>query len=200
MQRPIRRVAIQARVSTVGQEAENQLMQLRSFCEQQGWPIVGEYIDVESGRKGRRERAQFDRLLKDAAKRKFDLVLFWSLDRFSRQGIWMTISYLRQLDSYGVRFKSFTEEYLDTDNELVGYILIGVLSYFAEQEAVKISTRTKAGLARVRASGKTLGRPDGFARWKTKLTELHTRGSSVSAISRETGLAVNTVKKYLARL
>jgi DNA invertase Pin-like site-specific DNA recombinase len=83
------------------------------------------------------------------------MVLFWSLDRFTREGIQKTIYYLQQLDTYGIRFKSYTETILDTENELVAHILIGVLSYLAKQEAVRISERTKAGLERVRARNNT---------------------------------------------
>lgn len=83
------RVAIYARVSKEeGQEEENQLLELRSFCERwAGHELVAEYVDRESGTKGRRERSDFARMLADAEKRRFDLVLFWALDRFSREGI-----------------------------------------------------------------------------------------------------------------
>ncbi len=194
------RVGIYLRVSTLNQETENQLLQLRAFCEQQGWRITKEYVDVESGRKGKRERSDFAQLFKDAAYRRFDLVLFWSLDRFSREGITKTIAYLQQLDGYGVKFKSLTEPFLDSDNELVAHILLGVLSYFAQLEATKISTRTKAGLARVRKEGKTLGRPDGFTAYAPQLLRMKAEGYSQGRMSRETGLAVNTVKNYLKRL
>lgn len=99
-----------------------------------------------------------------------------------------------------MRFKSHTEPYLDTDNELISHILLGVLSYFAELEAVRISERTKAGLKRARARGKTLGRPDGFERWAPVLAGLKERQLSQGEISRETGLSYNTMKKYLKRL
>ncbi len=120
---PGQRIGIYLRVSTLNQETENQLLQLRALCEQQGWRVVKEYVDVESGRKGKRERSDFAQLFKDAAHRRFDLVLFWSLDRFSREGITKTIAYLQQLDGYGVKFKSLTEPFLDSDNELVAHIL-----------------------------------------------------------------------------
>ena len=162
-----------------------------------GWDIADTYIDHESGRKGKRERGEFSRLFEDAARRKFDLILFWSLDRFSREGIRKTINYLQQLDGYGIRFKSLTEPLLDTENELVAHIVIGVLSYLAQQEAVKISERTKAGLQRVRAQGKVLGRPSKLEFWQPKLLEMKAAGYSKGKISRETGLAYNTVKKYL---
>ncbi|MBM0745737.1 recombinase family protein (plasmid) [Phormidium sp. CLA17] len=195
-------VALYLRVSTTdkGQDTDNQLLQLQEFCDRQGWQIHDIYKDQESGRKGKRERGNFSRLFEDAARRKFDVVLFWSLDRFTREGIRKTIVYLQQLDSFGVRFKSYTEPLLDTDNELVSHIVIGVLSYFAQQEAVRISERTKAGLQRVQSQGKVLGRPDGFEEWKDKLATMQTTGYSQGQMQRETGLAYNTVKSYLKRI
>ena len=196
------RVAIYARVSKGdgSQDEENQLLQLREYCERRGHELVGEYVDRESGRKGRSERAEFARLLKDAERRRFDLVLFWALDRFSREGIRKTIAYLQRLDSVGVRFKSHTEPYLDTDNELVSHIVLGVLSYMAEAEAARIGERTKAGLARAKAKGKTLGRPDGFERWRGELVRMKEEGYSQGRMSRETELSYNTVRSYLRRL
>jgi DNA invertase Pin-like site-specific DNA recombinase len=82
----------------------------------------------------------------------------------------------------------------------VAHILLGVLSYFAQLEATKISSRTKAGLGRVRAQGKTLGRPNGFTRYGPVLRKMKAEGYSQGRMSRETGLAVNTVKVYLKRL
>lgn len=195
------KVAIYARVSTADgrQETENQLSQLRAYCERAGYEVYQEYVDNESGRKGRGEREAFGRLFADAEKRRFDLVLFWSLDRFSREGIRKTIHYLQRLDHLGVSFRSHTEAYLDTDNELVSHILLGVLSYFAELEAAKISERTKAGLERARAEGKAIGRPDGFERWAPELIRMKEAGYSQARMTRETGLAYNTVKSYLQR-
>lgn len=193
--------AIYARVSTSDgrQDAENQLAQLRAYCERAGYEVVGEYVDNESGRKGRAEREAFAELFRDAERRRFDLVLFWSLDRFSREGIRKTISYLQRLEQLGVSFRSHTEPYLDTENELIAHIVLGVTSYYAELEAKRISERTKAGLARARASGARIGRPDGYERWSPILAGMREAGLSQAAMSRETGLAYNTVKSYLRR-
>ena len=202
MSTPIVRAALYSRVSTTdkGQDADNQLAPLRAFCRRQGYEIAGEYIDHESGRKGRRERAAFARLFEDAARRRFDLVLFWSLDRFSREGIRKTILYLQQLDALGVRFKSYTEAYLDTDNELVSHILLGVLSYFAELEAKKISERTKAGLKRARAQGKQLGRRSTFGQYRETLAQMAAEGLAKKEMARRTDLSVQTVRRYLKRI
>lgn len=81
------RVAVYARVSTADgrQETENQLGELRRFAESSGWEIVGEYVDHESGSKA--DRPEFRRLFADAARRQFDILLIWSLDRLSRAGV-----------------------------------------------------------------------------------------------------------------
>ena len=194
------RVALYSRVSTEDQDAENQLVELRAFCRRQGYEVAGEYVDRESGRKGRRERAAFARLFEDAARRRFDLVVFWSLDRLSREGIRKTIHYLQQLDGFGVRFKSYTEAYLDTDNELVSHILLGVLSYFAELEAKKISERTKAGLKRARAQGKQLGRRSTFGQYRETLAQMAAEGLAKKEMARRTDLSVQTVRRYLKRI
>jgi DNA invertase Pin-like site-specific DNA recombinase len=198
----ITRVGLYLRVSKDdgSQEADNQLLQLRDFCERwEDHRLVAEYVDRESGTRGRRERRDFDRMFADAGRRRFDVLLFWALDRFSREGIRKTIAHLQRLDHCGVAFKSFTEPFLDTDNELIAHIVIGVSSYYAQQEALRISERTKAGLQRARAAGKVVGRPDGFERWAPILAGMKEEGYSQAAMSRETGLSYNTVKSYLRR-
>src|SRR6516225_7188055 len=105
------RVAIYARVSTddKGQDPENQLSQLREWCDRSGHETVREYVEHESGRKGAHKRKHFAALFEDASRRKFDCVLFWALDRFSREGMVPTIMHLQRLSSYGVTFHSYTE-------------------------------------------------------------------------------------------
>jgi DNA invertase Pin-like site-specific DNA recombinase len=163
------RVAIYARVSTddKGQDPENQLRELRAWCVNSGHTIVREYVEAESGRKGAEKRKRFGALFDDAAKKKFDCVLFWALDRFSREGMAQTIVHLQRLTSYGVTFHSYTEPHLATDNELVRNVLLALLSSLAKVEAQKISDRTKPEWPerRPRASGSD-GRSSGsnFAR------------------------------------
>jgi len=151
------RAALYARVSTVDrQEVENQLIQLREFVKQRGWKIYKEYIDKESG--GKPDRQQFQELFRDAHQRKFDIVVFWSLDRFSREGAWETINYLKRLESYGVGFVSYTEQYLDTTG-IFKEAIIALLATLAKQERLRIRKRVKAGLERAKRKGKRLGRP-----------------------------------------
>jgi DNA invertase Pin-like site-specific DNA recombinase len=154
------RAAIYARVSTTdkGQDPENQLQELRRWCKQQGYTVFAEYVDKESGRKGAGDRAQFRQMFDDAAKNQFDILIVWALDRLTREGLAQTVHYLRKLDTFGVGFHSYSEPMLSTRDEMVRDILIGVFSALAKVEAVKLSERTKAGLARVKKEGKVLGR------------------------------------------
>jgi DNA invertase Pin-like site-specific DNA recombinase len=149
-------VALYVRVSTGRQELRNQVAQLRAFARKQGWKIVREYSDTDSGSKA--ERKAFKRMFSDAAKREFDLVLFWALDRFSREGASQTLAYLNRLEQYGVGFRSFTESYFDSCGAFKDAIL-AIMATLAKQERIKISERTIAGLQRARAQGKILGRP-----------------------------------------
>ena len=151
-------VAIYARVSTKdkGQDTENQLRQLREFCRKQDWAITAEYIDRASGKRGDRE--QFQAMFAAASRREFDCVLFWSLDRFSREGTLETLIHLQQLTASGVAFKSFTEQYLDGTG-IFRDAIIGILAALAKQERVRLSERVLAGLQRAKSQGRTGGRP-----------------------------------------
>jgi DNA invertase Pin-like site-specific DNA recombinase len=152
------KVAIYARVSTrdKGQEVKNQLEQLRAYCAKQGWQIVNEYIDQRSPKNGDRE--QFQRMMSHAYQKEFDLVLFWSLDRFSREGSFATLQYLKKLDSFGIAFQSFTEQYLD-GTSIFKDAIIAILGAIANQERVRLSERVTAGLERARKQGRVGGRP-----------------------------------------
>ena len=192
------RVAVYARVSTEdrGQDPENQVQELRAWCANSGHTITHEYVEHESGRKGADKRKQFARLFEDAAKRKFDLVLFWALDRFSREGMTQTIVHLQRLNSYGVSFHSYTEPHLATDNELVRNILLALLSSSAKVEAQKISERTKAGMARARAKGVKIGRPRLGIEVRQKIAKRAAKGETPYAIAKALGIDRHTAAKY----
>jgi DNA invertase Pin-like site-specific DNA recombinase len=149
-------VAIYARVSTEKQDNENQLAQLRKFAKAQKWQLAYEYVDVESGSKA--DRPQFKQMFADASRRKFDLLLFWSLDRLSREGVLPTLRYLETLTSYGVNWRSYTEQFFDSCGPFRDAV-IAIMATLAKQERIRRSERTKAGLERARSQGKTLGRP-----------------------------------------
>jgi DNA invertase Pin-like site-specific DNA recombinase len=192
------RIAIYARVSTDdrGQDPENQLRELRSWCDTAEHEIVAEYIDHESGRKGAKNRRQFAQLFEDAHKRKFDCVLFWALDRFTREGMAATVMYLQRLAGHGVSFHSYTEAHLATDNELVGNILLAVMSSLAKVESQKIGERTRAGMARARAQGKRIGRPALNPALQRKIAKQLGAGLSAYAVAKQLGIDAHTVAKY----
>jgi DNA invertase Pin-like site-specific DNA recombinase len=148
--KPDARVAIYGRVSTrdKGQEVENQLAQLREFAAKQGWTVSCEYADHESGAK--RERIEFQEMFRDAAHRRFDLLLFWSLDRFTREGVLETLTHLNRLTGAGVGYRSFTEPYFDSCG-IFKDAVISILATIAKQERIRLSERVRAGLARARS-------------------------------------------------
>src|SRR5215831_11531673 len=192
------RVAIYARVSTddKGQDPENQLRQLRDWCARMGHPVVCEYVEHENGGKGVEYRQQLAAMFAGAARREFDLLLVWSLDRFSREGMAATVAYLQRLSSHGVAFRSYTEEHLSTENELVRNVLLAVLASLAKLEREKISQRTKAGLERARANGKILGRPRFSDGDRERLRKALDTGESWHAVSKKTRIPYATVKKH----
>lgn len=152
------RIGLYCRVSTNKQENGNQLDQLREFVGQQsGWVIVAEFVDVVTG--AGKKRPQFDSMMHAASQKRFDRLVFWSLDRLSREGVVKTISYLQDLKRWGIEWRSYTQPFLDTGNEMVDSIVLSVLSALARQEKVIISERTRAGLQRALRAGKVLGRP-----------------------------------------
>ena len=194
------RIGLYARVSTddKGQDPENQLRQLRQWCANAGHELVHEYVDRESGRKGVNGRKQFAALFEDAHKRKFDCVLFWALDRFTREGMVPTIMHLQRLASHGVGFHSYTEPHLATDNELVRNILLALLASLAKVEAQKISERTRAGMARARAQGKRIGRPSIPHTLREKIADRIAAGETPYAVAKDLGIDRHTVQKYAA--
>jgi DNA invertase Pin-like site-specific DNA recombinase len=192
----VKTVALYARVSTKdkGQDTENQLCQLRQFAATQGWTVVQEYVDHETG--GTSDRAQFQAMFADASRRKFDVLLFWSLDRLSREGVLETLQHLNRLTSYGVCWRSFTEQYLDSCGMFKDAI-VSIMATLAKQERVRISERTRAGLAVVRAKGRVLGRP----RLKvdaSRIRSLKAAGLSLRAIGRRLRISEGSVRRYVS--
>ena len=125
-----------------GQEVENQLRQLREFSSLQGWAIYRELVDHETGSTD--DRTAFQAMFKDASQRKFDVLLFWALDRLSREGVLETLQHLNRLTSYGVGYRSFTEQYFDSCG-IFKDAVIAIIATVAKQERVRISLRVRAG-------------------------------------------------------
>lgn len=196
-QQAVNRVALYSRVSTNcgKQDVENQLAQLREYCQRQGWTISQEYVDHASGKRSD-NRPAFNAMFDAAGRREFDCVLFWSLDRLSREGVYETLQHLQQLTSYGVNYKSFTEQYLDSCG-IFRDAVIGILATVAKQERVRISERVTAGLRRARREGRIGGRPKVIVS-TSKIRKLTDQGLSAVQIGLQLGVSRMTVARRLA--
>jgi DNA invertase Pin-like site-specific DNA recombinase len=192
----IMRVALYSRVSKNDgkQDTENQLHELREFCHRSKWTVEHEYIDRASGKTS--DRPQFKRMFEDAAKRKFDLVLFWALDRFSREGVFETLNQLQRLSAWGVDWRSYQEVYFDSCGPFKD-VVVSIMATLAKQERLRISERTKAGLQRARRAGKVLGRPRVDVDI-SKLRKLQGKGLSLRHIAKETKCSLSTVARALS--
>ncbi len=190
------KVAIYTRVSTDKQDCQNQATQLREFARTQGWTIVHEYTDSgESGAKS--DRAALKQMFADASRHKFDLLLFWALDRLSREGVLPTLRYLEMLTSYGVAWRSFTEQFFDSCGPFRDAV-ISIMATLARMERIKRSERTKAGLAIARAKGKKLGRPKTMTATPHDVRRLRASGHSFRATAVKLGISLGSVQRLSA--
>jgi DNA invertase Pin-like site-specific DNA recombinase len=178
-----KRAAIYARVSTRNghQDPEVQLMALRQVAERAGWEHVGEYVDHGiSGAKGRNQRPAFDRLLKDATRRRFDVIMAWSVDRLGRS-LQDLVAFLGDLHAQGI------DLYLDRQGVDTttpgGKALFQMMGVFAEFERAMIQERVKVGLARAVARGARLGRPKTSIRKERAFREARAEGLLIRQIA-----------------
>jgi len=132
----------------------------------------------------------------DASQRRFDILLFWSLDRLSREGVLETLQHLQRLTSYGIAWRSFTEQYLDSSG-IFRDAVIGILAVIAKQERIRRSERTIAGLQKARRQGRILGRPR-VAVDRDLIMQLRAEGRSWGEIEKETGVARSTAQRVVA--
>jgi DNA invertase Pin-like site-specific DNA recombinase len=135
-------------------------------------------------------------MFSDASRREFDVLCFWSLDRLSREGVVETLNHLQRLTSYGVNYRSFTEQYLDSTG-IFKEAVIGILAAVAKQERVRLSERTVAGLERARAQGRVGGRPRAVddPMLMLRYQKLKDAGLSVRKIAGELGISPTTCQK-----
>jgi DNA invertase Pin-like site-specific DNA recombinase len=189
------KVGIYTRVSgrSNRQDTANQSLQLIEYCQRQGWEYL-EYTDRMTGT--RADRAEFQRMFEDARLKRFDIVLFWALDRLSREGTLKTLEYLQRLDSYGVGWKSYTEQYLDSTG-MFRDAVISILATIAKQEHARLSERVVAGLRRAKREGKVLGRKR-IILDRDKVRAMHGAGHSVRAIAASVGVSKSLVANILA--
>jgi DNA invertase Pin-like site-specific DNA recombinase len=189
----IQNAAIYARVSTTDQDCEMQLRDLRSYCESRGWTAV-EYVDTGvSGAKTARQ--QLDRLMKDAKRRKIDVVICWRFDRFARSTKHL-LDALEEFKSLGIGFVSH-QEAIDTTSPM-GKLLFVIVAAMGEMERSILIERVRAGMANAKAKGKSVGRPKKAFR-RDLAVEMRAAGSSWRTISRALGVPVSTVREACAK-
>lgn len=189
------KVAVYARVSTTnhGQDAGMQTREMRQFTDARGWTLADEYVDAGiSGAKD--SRPELNRLMADAHKRKFDVVVVWKFDRFARS-VSHLLRALETFNALGIAFISLSES-LDTTTP-AGKMVFTVLGAVAELERSLIAERVRAGLRNAKAKGKQLGRPR-VAVDAARMTRLRSQGFTVRKIATELGLSRSLVHKTLA--
>jgi DNA invertase Pin-like site-specific DNA recombinase len=191
----MKKIAIYARVSTDEQTVDNQLRDLREVAVRNGWEIVHEYIDKGiSGARGRDKRPQFDKLIKDAISRRFDLIACWSVDRLGRS-LRDLVDFLAEIHAKKVGLY-LHQQGIDTSTP-GGKALFQMAGVFAEFERSMIVERTKAGLQRARAQGKQLGRPQVSPTVVEAVKALRASGKGMLAIARELGIGTGTVQRIV---
>ena len=175
-----RRAAIYARVSTGEQTLENQLRCLREVAARAGWAIVEEYVETASG--ASRKRAGLDRMMADAARRQFDVVMAWDVSRLGRS-LGDLVNLFETLRALGVDL-FLQQQALDTSTP-AGKALLQMSGVFAEFEQAMIVERTKAGIERARARGAQKGRPPVGDTVTDAIRSLRAQGPGMDAIARK---------------
>jgi len=191
------KVAIYARVSTNEQTTENQVRELKDWADRAGHEVVTIYDDNGvSGAKGSEYRKEFDKLLKGAVRREFDLVAAWSVDRLSRS-LQDLVSFLTELHGAGVDLY-LHQQALDTTTPS-GRAMFQMMGVFAEFERSMISERVKSGLARTKAKGTKLGRPMTSPKTEAQILKLRSKGMGMLKIGKELGVGTSVVQRVVGQ-
>src|SRR3984957_12786044 len=189
-----KRAALYLRVSRDGQTTNNQRQALTEVAERRGWTVTTTYEDAGiSGAKGRDKRPGFDAMLRDATRRRFDVLMFWSIDRLGRSTAAVTTA-LADLDAAAVAIYA-DKEAMDATTPH-GRAMLQMAAVFAELERGMIRERVMAGLARVRAEGKkTLGRPKVAKKVEDAIRARLSTGDGMLKVSKALGVGVSTVMR-----
>jgi DNA invertase Pin-like site-specific DNA recombinase len=189
----MKRAAIYVRVSTDHQTVENQLRELRLVAERRGWQVVEVYTDAGiSGAKDRKQRPGLDRMLNDAGRRKFDIIMAWAIDRLGRSLIDL-LGTSQHLEACGVDLY-LDQQNIDTTTPM-GKLVFQVTGAFGEFERSMIRQRINAGLRRAVAQGKQLGRPKVDAAIERKAQRLLSGGTGILKTAKTLGLGTGTVQR-----
>jgi DNA invertase Pin-like site-specific DNA recombinase len=188
-----KRAAIYVRVSTDKQTVENQIRELRQVAERRGWEVVREYHDAGiSGAKGRDKRPGLEEMLKDASRRRFDVVMAWAIDRLGRSLLDL-LGTIQTLEHCGVDMY-LDQQALDTTTP-AGKLMFQVTGAFAEFERSMIKQRINAGLKRAIDQGKQLGRPRISPEVEKQIQDLLRAKKGMLAIAKEVGVGSGTVQR-----
>jgi DNA invertase Pin-like site-specific DNA recombinase len=188
-----RNAAIYVRVSTDGQTVENQTRELRQIAERRGWQIIETYSDSGiSGAKGRDKRPGLDRLLNDAKRRRFDVVMAWAIDRLGRSLIDL-LGTIQELEACGVDL--FLEQQAIDTTTPAGKLMFQVCGAFAEFERSIIRQRVRLGLKRAVAQGKQLGRPQIAPEIERRAQRELRKGNGILKVAKALKLGTGTVHR-----
>jgi DNA invertase Pin-like site-specific DNA recombinase len=183
------------RVSTDGQTTENQRQELQAVAERNGWEIVATFQDRGiSGAKGRDKRPAFDKLCKGVTRREFEVIAAWSVDRLGRS-LRDLVAFLDELRSKGIDLY-LHQQALDTATP-AGKAMFQMMGVFSEFERSMIVARVKAGLARARLEGKTVGRPRISTATEEAIRVARKEGKGILRIARDLGVGTSTVQRVL---
>ena len=189
----MRQAALYLRVSTLDQTTVNQELELREVAGRMGVEITKVYRDHGiSGAKGRDKRPAFDALCKDAAKREFDLIMAWSVDRLGRS-LQDLVAFLAEIHSLRVDLY-LHQQRLDTRTP-AGKAMFQMLGVFSEFERSMIQERVRAGLQRARSEGKRLGRPKISPEIETAIAAALSQGGSIRKTAALVGCSPGLVQR-----
>lgn len=159
------KVALYARVSKDEdytdnryQDPEYQLQAMRDYCKAREWEVAAEYVDKQSGADP--NRPEFKKMLMptESWEKGYKAIVVWKFDRFSREPLFVVMSYVQQLKFHKIGLISMTESWLDTREENpMSELVLAIMSWASAEERRKISERTKAGIRRLRAIGQWHG-------------------------------------------
>lgn len=193
-----KRAALYVRVSTDAQTVENQIRELRQVAERRGWEVIEVYSDAGiSGAKSRNGRPGLDSMLKDASRRKFDIVMAWAIDRLGRSLIDL-LDTIQHLEACGVDLY-LDQQAIDTTTPM-GKLVFQVTGAFAEFERTMIRQRIRAGLKRAVAQGVKLGRPKLDSTTERKVRKQLAKGVGILKVARLLGIGTGTVQRIANEL
>lgn len=189
----MKRAALYLRVSSEQQTVENQRPELEQLARARGLEVVTTYEENVSAVK---VRPAFKRMLEDAHRGRFDVLVIWAIDRFGRSMVG-NLDDVMKLDARGVKLISARESWLEMDGP-ARPLLVGVFSWVAEQERRRLSERTIAGMERARSQGRHVGRPRAAVTLSIA-RELRAQGVAMPDLARQLGVSESSVRRALRK-